>query len=80
MSSVKERIIGAVTIMDEKDAAQIWNIILTTFAQREWADIREELPDEIDLSMLAEIEKNPDCRDFVSSAEAMKILGLNEMI
>lgn len=31
MSSVKERIIGAVTIMNEKDAEKIWEIIQSTF-------------------------------------------------
>ena len=76
MSTVKERIIGAVTIMDEQDAVKVWNIIMTTFRRKEWDNIPEELPDEINLAMLAEIEKDPDCHEFVSSADAMKLLGL----
>lgn len=76
MSNVKERIIGAVTVMDEQDAVKIWNIIITTFQKKEWNNIPEELPDEIDLAMLDEIKKDADCREFVSSDEAMKLLGL----
>lgn len=76
MSNVKERIIGAVTIMSEQDAIQIWNTIVTTFRDRAWASIPEEAPDETDLEMLADIETNPDCKEFVSHEEAMKLLGL----
>lgn len=76
MSSVKERIIGAVTIMNEKDAAHIWEMIQVAFQNQEWDSIPEEEPDEIDLAMLAEIQNNPDCHEFVSSEEAMKELGI----
>ena len=76
MSNVKERILGAVTVMSEEDASYIWNIIETTFANKGWKTIPEEAPDEIDLQMLKEIKSNPECQDFVSSEEAMKILGL----
>lgn len=47
-----------------------------TFRERQWALIPEEEPDEIDLAMLAEIQENPDCHEFVSSEEAMKELGI----
>lgn len=76
MSNVKERIIGAVTIMNEQDAIKVWNIITTTFREKEWENIPEELPDDIDLTMLEEIKENPDCHEFVSSDEAMKLLGI----
>ncbi len=32
MSNVKERIIGAVAIMSEKDAIRVWELIQGTFA------------------------------------------------
>lgn len=76
MSNVKERIIGAVTIMNEQDAIKVWNIITTTFREKEWDSIPEELPDDVDLTMLEEIKGNPDCHEFVSSDEAMKLLGI----
>jgi len=76
MSNVKERIIGAVTIMDEQDAVKVWNIIMTTFRQKEWSNIPEEAPDDVDLAMLSEIKADADCQKFVSSEEAMKLLDL----
>ncbi len=75
MSSIKERILGAVTIMSEKDANTLWKIILDNFS--EWENIEEIEPDEADLSMLKEIEENPDCKIFVSNDDAMRELGLN---
>lgn len=38
-------------------------------------NIPEELPDEADLAMLAEIKLAPDCQEFISSDNAMKALG-----
>lgn len=76
MSTIKERIIGAVTIMDEEDAALFWEMIQMTFQKRSLSSIPEEAPDDIDLAMLAEIENNPDCHEFISSEEALRELGL----
>lgn len=77
MSAVKERIIGAVTVMPDDDALQIWEIILHEFAKRKsWDDIPEEDPDEFDLKMLAEIEANPDCKDFISQEDLLKGLDV----
>ena len=47
VSSVKERIIGAVSIMNDKDAEKIWQLILATFSL---AGVEEEeaFPDEIE--------------------------------
>ena len=74
MSNIKERILGAVTVMSEKDAKTLWKIIIDNFPS--WDDIDEVEPDEIDLAMLREAETDPDCQTFVSSEEAMKELGL----
>lgn len=76
MSSVKERIIGAVTVMNEQDANKVWDLIVNTFANKDWDNIPVETPDEIDISMLADIKTNPECHEFVSSEEAMALLGL----
>lgn len=72
MSNIKERILGAVTIMSDYDAEIVWKLIVDRFSTTSWDDI----PDEIDLQMLKEIDTNPDCHEFISSEEAMKILGL----
>ena len=46
VSSVKERIIGAVSIMNDKDAEKVWQLILATFSLA-GAEEEEALPDEI---------------------------------
>lgn len=78
MNALKERILGAVTVMNNADTLRLWNIISDEFGNREadWASIPEEVPDDIDLQMLADIETDPECREFMSSNEAEKILAV----
>lgn len=76
MSAIKERIFGAVSIMDEEAAVNVWNYILTQFSSRSWDDIEEVTPDDWDKIMLQDISLNPDCKEFLSSAEVMKELEL----
>lgn len=76
MSNEKERIIGAVTVMNEEDAAHIWKLITDTFQNRQWASIPVEEPDDIDITMIEEMKNDTDCREFVSSDKAMRMLGL----
>ncbi len=75
MSAVKERILGAVTVMNENDAQILWNMITQTFSES-WENIEEIKPDDWDLQMLDEIKENPECREFMSEEDAMKELGL----
>ena len=42
MSDIKERIIGAVTIMSEKEAEKVWNLIQSSFVL---SDVEEVKPD-----------------------------------
>ena len=78
MEALKERILGAVTVMNDRDTAKLWGIIEDEFgnSNTDWASIPEETPDDIDLQMLKEIEENPDCREFISASEAEKILRI----
>lgn len=46
-------------------------------APKTWDDIEEVEPDEIDLMLLDEIRKNPECHEFVSQEELMKELEMN---
>ena len=41
MSNVKERILGAVTIMSEKDAEKVWELIQGTFCL---SNAEEDIP------------------------------------
>ena len=72
MTAVKERIIGAVSLMNDKEAENLWLLIQNHYviSPKTWNDIESVEPDEIDLRMLHEIENDPECREFVSSADA----------
>lgn len=76
MSAVKERILGAVTVMSEADAEKVWKFVLDNLPSRSWEDLEEAAPDEWDLQMLEDIKHNPDCHEFVSQEEVLKELGL----
>ena len=77
MTAVKERIIGAVSIMSDKDANIFWHIIQKHFKLPDtFADIEKVEPDETDLIMLKEIENNLDCHEFISQEELMKELNM----
>lgn len=45
MTAIKERIIGAVTVMSDSDAEEFWEIIKGRF-RTSWDDIEEVEPDE----------------------------------
>ena len=70
MNAIKERILGAVTVMGNDDAMKLWSFISDNFsdAEADWETIPEVEPDEIDLQMLQEIEEDPDCHEFVNEA------------
>ena len=76
MTPIKERILGAVTIMSNEDAEKLWFIIKNKFDDNIWDNIDEIQPDEWDLKMLSEIEKNPDCKEFISEEELYKSLNM----
>lgn len=76
MTAIKERILGAVTVMNDTEAEAVWELIVANFPKKSWDDIETVIPDEWDKKMLADIETNPDCKEFVSSDDAMKELGL----
>lgn len=76
MSAIKERILGAITVMSESDAEKVWHLIADNFSDRSWSDIEEVIPDDWDKKMLTEIKNNTECREFLSETDAMKELGL----
>ena len=69
MTAVKEKIIDAVTIMNDSDAEKFWEIITQKFTPPTWENIEEEEPDEIDLQMLKAIEDDPECHEFVKESD-----------
>ena len=73
---LKERIYGAVSIMNKEEVSYLWDIITSGFMHHSWEDIPEIMPDEIDLQMIKEMEDDPDCHEFVSEEEMLKELGI----
>lgn len=74
MSDVKERIIGAVTIMNDEDAAKVWELIQGAFAL---FNAPEEQPDLEDLEVITAYQNNdPDYQAQFSSEDVKKLLGL----
>ena len=49
MTAIKERIIGAVSIMSDKDAEKVWNLIQSAFAL---GDIENVEPDEDEIAAM----------------------------
>lgn len=76
MSAIKERIMGAVAVMNDNEAEIVWDLIIHNFPLRSWDNIETVAPDEWDRVMLREIHDDPDCKEFVSSEAALKELGL----
>jgi hypothetical protein len=74
MSAVKERILGAVTVMSDEDADMVWNMIVQTVPLRSWDEVESVTPDEWDKKMLAEIATDPDCHEFMTEKEMQEIL------
>ena len=67
MSDIKERLIGAITVMSEEQAEKLWNKLLLDSAP-------EIEPDEFDSQMLKAIEKDPDCHTLASDKEVNDLL------
>ena len=74
MSAIKERLLGAITVMSEEEALSLWLTISKSHTS--WNDIEEVEPDEFDLQMLEEIENNPGCQEFISKEELLKTLNM----
>lgn len=74
MEELKEKIIGMVRIMDEKNTEMLWKLIQTTFYLGN-AEIAEPTLDEV--RAIREYRKgNPEYRPTFSHDEVLKELGL----
>lgn len=65
MSKTKERLIGAITVMDDTNAEKLWAYVQDLFSDP-WENIPEVEPDEVDLQMLENIKADPDCYNFTT--------------
>ena len=77
MSSVKERIIGALSMLGDTEAEKIWVFMLNEFSPRSWEEIPEDKPAEDEIAIL-EAYKNgdPEYQPLISQDELLKELGI----
>ena len=74
MSNIKERILGAVTVMNEQDAEKVWNLIQATFAL---ANVEAVEPEEDELEALnAYRSGDSEYQATIPAEEVYKILGI----
>lgn len=78
MSEVKERLIGAITVMNEEDALLLWDDILNAYSSRSSLDgVTEVPPTEKEIEILNAFENGDDrFQPSISSDELKKELGL----
>ena len=76
MSRVKERIFGAVTIMSEKDAEKIWELIQATFVLGNAEEVPAE-PEEIE-TLNPYQNGNPEYQPRYTHEEMLRELGLEK--
>jgi len=73
MTATKGAIIRVVEMLNDDSANFVLDWLKQNFNTSptivDWDSIEEIEPDEDDLDMLAEIEKNPDCHIFMSERE-----------
>ena len=74
MSDIKERILGAVTVMSEEDAQKVWDLILATFALD---NVEEIIPDpDEQVAINAYRNGDPDYQPSVSQEDLLRELNL----
>ena len=74
MSNVKERIMGAVTIMSEKDAIRVWELIQGVFVLNNAEEV-EPTPDEL-ASIRAYKSGEQDYQPAISHEELLRELEI----
>lgn len=74
MSNVKERILGAITIMSEKDAEKVWELIQATFILNNAEEVVPE-PEELE-AIRAYQNGDPEYQPYITQDGLMKELGI----
>ena len=73
MSEAVLDVVRTIEQMDDDSARAVYDWLNARFQTSEkpisWDDIEDEEPDEFDLEMLASIENDPNCKEFVSEDE-----------
>ncbi len=67
-NNYKERLIGAITVMTDKQAEALWDQLLLSM-------VPEVEPDEWDKEMIESIKNDPDCHTPATEEEVREVLG-----
>lgn len=77
MSIIKERIIGAVTVMSEDDAKKIWTMILNEVAPKDFSNFEEVEPEDNEKKILdAWAAGDADYQPYMTHEQLKAELGL----
>ncbi len=62
MSEIKERIVGALSIMSDKDAESVWAFIRDGYVikTKTWADVEDDEADAEELELIKNYNSNPE--------------------
>lgn len=74
MSNVKERILGAVTVMSDADALKVWELIQATFSLAN-AESVPPISEELD-ALAAYHNGDPDYQPHITQEQLIKELGI----
>lgn len=78
MSNIKERIIGAITVLTDDDAEKIWYFLQENFPKKSWDDIEEVEATEEEKQIISDYESGKDeYQPYMSHDEVLKELGLD---
>ena len=66
---MKERLLGAITVMTESEALKLWNIVEQLYSD-DWEAVEEVPPDEIYLQMIHDAQNDSDCHSFLSAEDS----------
>lgn len=78
MSNIKERILGALTVMSEADALKIWLYIENNYKEQSWEDIEEVEPTPEEIAILDAYENgDPEYQAVMTHEELLKELGID---
>ena len=77
MSNIKERIIGAITVLTDDDAEKIWYFLQENFPQKSWDNIEEIEATEEETQIISDYENGKDeYQPYMSHEDVLKEIGL----
>ncbi len=78
MNAIKERLIGAITVMSIDEAEKLWNLVLSDYNSENWESVDEVEPTVEEINILkAYYDGSDDLQAIISHEELKKKLNRN---